>query len=67
MVQTLTKKYPENTIFVTVHGGSSSEPMRNPEYDATSNFVTYPSGHIDRTVLHQGTDDWEGAIQIRMD
>lgn len=67
MVQNLTKKYPDNTIFIAVHGGSASEPMRNAAYDDASGFATFPSGHIDRTVLHQGTGDWEQAINLRKD
>ena len=55
--------YPHEIIFIEVHG---SDSMVDEEYDELSQFYKYPSGHVNRKILHQEPTFWEGAVRIEL-
>ncbi len=42
------KQFPAEAVFISVHGGSSSEPMNMPDYIDSLGISSFPSGKIDR-------------------
>ena len=55
----LLHEYPEEIIFIEVHG---IDPMEDKEYKESSSFFLYPSAHINRKIKHLETWEWEGNL-----